>query len=209
MYRSGIFKQSIFIAASTLFFFLSIAIILNLAAIFYLDLSVQTLQTASHFRTSGEISSIFLLCFLYILFRANKKAGAIQKRACTKALSLTISGLSIQLAFYFFMVGIGKYRHLAEMKTFFTQSGYSTGFLYFIIIAEFLAAFGILLNGLFNTGRVAATGLILIMLGAIYTHYANGDPVTDSYDATHQFIRLVFLLLFYFMDQSRHKLQWE
>jgi hypothetical protein len=56
------------------------------------------------------------------------------------------------------------------MVEFFTQSGYSTPFLKFIIVAEVLGGMGLLIPW---TVLPAITGLSVDMFGAIYTHIHN------------------------------------
>jgi len=83
---------------------------------------------------------------------------------------------------------------------FFQQSGYSIWFLYFIMTAEAAGALGILLHFKLRTGITATAGLMLIMLGAVYTHWHNKDPFSDSLAAVSQFVNLAILLLLYLLQ---------
>jgi chromate transport protein ChrA len=77
------------------------------------------------------------------------------------------------------------------MRQFFLESGYAASFLYFIIAAEILGAIGLFISKLLIP---AASGLVIIMFGAIYTHYRNGDPFSDSLEALHLLVLLVCIL---------------
>ena len=58
---------------------------------------------------------------------------------------------------------------------------------------------GVLLHFKLKTGPLATAGLMLIMIGAMYTHRHNNDPFSDSYAALSQFMTLgIMLILFYF-----------
>jgi hypothetical protein len=50
-------------------------------------------------------------------------------------------------------------------------------------------------------GIFATVGLALIMLGAVYTHWHNGDPFSDSYSAVSVLISLSLLLFLYFLEK--------
>lgn len=104
----------------------------------------------------------------------------------------------IRIAGFFLFVTLGKYRHLDEMITFFTASGYGVSLLYAIMILECLGALGVILDFYFRTGIFAATGLTVLMAGAITTHLRNGDPLSDSYDAFGQMTGLIFLVILFY-----------
>jgi hypothetical protein len=79
---------------------------------------------------------------------------------------------------------------MAGMGEFFVQSGYTLGFLKFIILAEAFGAIGLLLPW----GVIPAMiGLSVDMFGAFLTHAHNGDPVNDSTGTIGSLIRLVAL----------------
>ena len=48
-------------------------------------------------------------------------------------------------------------------------------------------------------------GLVLIMLGAIYTHLHNRDPFSDSYAAISELISLMLILLIYYFEKLAPK----
>jgi putative oxidoreductase len=116
-----------------------------------------------------------------------------------KIIRLTLTGVSLATGLSFLIATEGKAANMGYMIAFFKQSGYALWFLYFIMTAEALGAIGVLLHFKLKTGPLATTGLMLIMIGAMYTHRHNKDPMSDSYAAISQFITLgAMLILFYF-----------
>jgi len=116
-----------------------------------------------------------------------------------KLILLTLTGVSLATGLSFLIATEGKAANMGEMIAFFKQSGYAIWFLYFIMTAEALGAIGVLLHFKLKTGPLATTGLMLIMIGAMYTHRHNKDPLSDSYAAISQFMTLgIMLFLFYF-----------
>ena len=96
-----------------------------------------------------------------------------------------LKGLSFYVALAFIAAEIGKISYLAQMREFFHESGYADWFLYSIISLETIGAIGLLIRASLIPG---AALLSVIMLGAIYTHYRNGDPFGDSLAALHLLI---------------------
>jgi len=107
----------------------------------------------------------------------------------------TIWTLSIMEGNALILATVGKSTAIAYMISFFQQSGYAIWFLYFIMTAETAGALGILLHFKLRTGLPATVGLMLIMLGAVYTHWHNKDPFSDSLAAVSQLVNLMMLLL--------------
>lgn len=83
--------------------------------------------------------------------------------------------------------GLAKPFYMQDMIDFFAQSGYSLAFLKFIIIAEVLGGLALLVPW---TVIPAVAGLTVDMVGAIYTHAHNGDPLNDSSGAIVMLFRL-------------------
>jgi uncharacterized membrane protein YphA (DoxX/SURF4 family) len=99
----------------------------------------------------------------------------------------TLRGLGASTALGFFTIEAGKLAHDAEMREFFTASGYPVALMYAVMAAEVLGALGLLVA---RTRLYAAAGLALLMLGAIGTHAKNGDPFSDSLDAVRMLVLL-------------------
>jgi putative oxidoreductase len=102
-----------------------------------------------------------------------------------------IRGLCVSVALAFLATEIGKLAHLSEMRSFFTASGYGAWFLYAVIAAETLGSVGLLVP---SVRLVAASGLALVMIGAIVTHRRNGDPFGDSLEAVHLLLVLACIV---------------
>jgi hypothetical protein len=118
---------------------------------------------------------------------------------------ITLWAVSITIANSFLVATLGKSQNISYMIGFFKQSGYAVWFLYFIMAAESLCALGILLHFKLRTGIYATMGLMLIMLGAIYTHLHNRDPFSDSYAAISELISLMLILLIYYFERLTPK----
>ena len=119
-----------------------------------------------------------------------------------KLIRSTLLGITILTGNTFIIATVGKAENMTEMLAFFKASGYANWFLYFIMTAETLGGLGVLLHFIIKTGPLAATGLLLIMVGAVYTHWHNGDPFSDSYAAVSQFITLPIMLFIYYLQQK-------
>jgi uncharacterized membrane protein YphA (DoxX/SURF4 family) len=102
--------------------------------------------------------------------------------------SFVVSAMCMTLAFTFALNGIGKALSVAAMTEFFAQSGYSSAFLKFIMIAEVFGGIGLLLPW---AVAPALIGLTIDMFGAVLTHIHNGDPLNDSTGAIGMLIRLI------------------
>jgi len=103
----------------------------------------------------------------------------------------TLRGLCVSTALAFLATEVGKLAHDAEMRSFFTASGYPVWFLYAVIVFEILCSIGLLEP---RVRLVAACGLALDMVGAVVTHARNGDPVGDSFEAIHLLATLVAIV---------------
>ena len=122
-----------------------------------------------------------------------------------KIISATLWGISILTGNSFILATAGKAQHTNEMISFFATSGYATWFLYFIMSAEAFGALGVLLHFKLKTGPLAAAGLAIIMLGAVYTHWHNNDPFSDSYAAIGQLINLFLMFLLYYFEWQANR----
>ena len=117
-------------------------------------------------------------------------------------LNITLWALSVSIGNSFLVSTVGKVVYMNDMIAFFKQSGYAMWFLYFIMAAESTGAIGILLHFKFKMGSLAAIGLVLIMLGAICTHWHNHDSFSDSYAAVSQLISLSLILFLYYLERQ-------
>lgn len=121
-------------------------------------------------------------------------------------IGFTLWAISVAIGNSYLVASVGKSMNMPYMIGFFKQSGYALWFLYFIIAAETAGAIGVLLHFRLKTGALAAIGLILIMLGAVYTHVHNHDPFSDSYAALTQLLNLSFILLLYYFEKQVNRI---
>jgi putative oxidoreductase len=150
-------------------------------------------------RYMGRTGSLLLgYLFAYLAAGPRSPEGPDRRRAIQQT---TIWTLSIMEGNAFILATVGKAMNMAEIMAFFQQSGYTIWFLYFIMAAEAAGALGILLHFKLRTGLPATVGLMLIMLGAVYTHWHNKDPFSDSLAAVSQLVNLTMLLLMYLLQR--------
>lgn len=160
--------------------------------------SLSLMAGLTLFLTGGKVLWALLLGYLISYTSTGLKYKHILTNELSpKIIQFTLWGITVLTAGTFFMATVGKWQSLVPMKAFFLASGYSINFLYFIMIAESMGAIGILLHFLLKTGGWAASGLAFVMTGAIYTHWHNHDPVTDSYAAIIQLLTLALMLVLY------------
>jgi len=155
----------------------------------------------------GGYLSRLLLGFLAgnILFKVWLKDTFKDCSGLKAIVRTTLWAVSITVANSFLVATVGKSQNMPYMVGFFKQSGYAVWFLYFIMAAESVCALGILLHFKLRTGMYAALGLMLIMLGAVYTHLHNRDPFSDFYAAISELISLMLILLIYYFERLTPK----
>jgi len=153
---------------------------------------------------AGSLLGFLVLGYLVINIAKKLKTAttADDKLLLQKLTRATLWGISIITGNTFIITTFGKARHLAEMLDFFKTSGYAAWFLYFIMTIEPLGGLGILLHFKLKTGVLATIGLMLIMIGAVYTHWHNNDPFSDSYAAVTQLIILSLMLVLYYFEKK-------
>jgi hypothetical protein len=148
----------------------------------------------------NSIANLLLGYLMAGIFRSYMSADADECHA-KKITGLTLRGLTILTGFSFLTESYWKAGHFGKMIIFFNASGYAIWFLYFIMIAEALGGLGVLLHYKLKTGIMATAGLMLIMIGALYTHCHNKDPFSDSYAAIAQFITLSLMQVIYYFEK--------
>lgn len=165
----------------------------------------------------GSLLGYLIFGYLVIdaLIKLKTAPAADDKLVLQKLIRATLLGISIVTGNMFIITTFGKAQHLGEMLAFFKNSGYAVWFLYFIMIVEPLCGLGILFHFKLKTGVMATAGLMLIMIGAVYTHWRNNDPFSDSCAAVTQFIILSLMLILYYFEKkantkpAEHIRQWQ
>jgi len=117
------------------------------------------------------------------------------------------SALCLSVALAFVGAGLAKAFYLDGMTTFFRHSGYSTAFLRFIIGIEVFGGAALLLSW---ATLPVIFGLTIDMVGAVYTHVHNGDPLNDRTGAIAMLIRIIVILAVWALGKSsvsRHEIR--
>ena len=163
-------------------YFVAAAILVALSAGFFW-ISIIATNSARWYAMTRPVSDLSSFCFGMLfgiaIFRADRR-----EILCDRAV---YSILCIASGTAFILTGYAKALYTSGMLEFFTQSGYSAGFLKFIMTAEILGGIGLLIPW---TVLPAVAGLSIDMVGAIWTHVHNGDSLNDSTGAIGQLIRL-------------------
>ncbi len=157
----------------------------------------------------GKAALFFLVAWLTVLLirsvTKDTNLSAPFRRMAARIIKTTIWAATIMCISFFCMVTIGKSRNLKEMEEFFVQSGYPASLNYVIIMVECFFSIGLLFHARLRTGLPSAIVLLLVMLGAIFTHTRNGDPLAASYDAFSQLLTLCFLIALYLVEKKYRK----
>jgi putative oxidoreductase len=102
--------------------------------------------------------------------------------------------LQILLALAFIASGANKLLHIPDTVAGFGKMGFPSWFAYFIGVAEVLGGIGLLV---LRFTRLAAVGLMLIMLGAAYVHATKipGGLLPNGFPALILLVLLVVVFL--------------
>ena len=138
----------------------------------------------------------------YITLNFQEMTGKAESEGLQRIIRKTLLAVSIVVANTFLVVTLGKSLYQPFIVTFFRQSCYAAWFVYLIMIAEPLGSLGILFHFRLKTGPLATACLMLLMLGAVYTHWHNKDPFPDYYAAVMEFITLSLLQALYYIERQ-------
>lgn len=144
---------------------------------------------------SGDLVSVLFGALFGLAIRHSQPRKLLTEPAA-------IAALLMQVSFTFGIAGTAKAFQMTPMTEFFTQSGYSTGFLKFIVIAEIFGAIGLLLPW---AAVPALIGFAVDMFGAVLTHVHNRDPWNDSTGAVVMIVRLAVIGVLYNMRSREDK----
>jgi len=106
---------------------------------------------------------------------------------------ITAWTLQVVLAGLFLMAGGFKLAGSPQMVQGFQEWGFSKGFLFFIGAAEALGGLALLIP---RVSAGSAIGLMVIMVGAAYTHLINGDGFGATLPSTVLFLLLGIIQYF-------------
>jgi len=155
------------------------------------------LTQISWLQVLGRLLLGYLLVYIFLALTSSETDEAGLK----KVITLTLWGITILTGFSFIVESFWKDENFCRMCHIFNTSGYPVWFLYVVMIAEGLGGLGVLLHFKLKTGPIAAAGLMLILIGALYTHNHNNDPLSASYTAIAEFITLALLQVTYYFEQ--------
>lgn len=119
-----------------------------------------------------------------------------------KIISRSLWAIAIINSFGFIIETGYKLKNFDDLVEQFGHYGYARWFLYFIIITETLGGIGVLLHFKLKTGPPAALGLMLIMLGVVYSNWHVKDPFTYSFPAVDAFMSLTLMLVLYGFEKK-------
>jgi uncharacterized membrane protein YphA (DoxX/SURF4 family) len=114
-----------------------------------------------------------------------------------KIIKLTLWALTIINGCSFIIETGYKLKNFDDLVAQFASYGYALWFLYFIILTETLGGIGILLHFKWRTGPLATLGLMIIMLGVVYTNWHTNNPFAFSSPAVDAFMSLSLMMILY------------
>lgn len=133
----------------------------------------------------GDATNFLLGALFGLAARRSKPLDVLLERDVYSALCLSA-------AYGILIAGVGKAFSRQAMADFFAQSGYPIAFLNFTMVAEILGGAALLIPW---AVLPATLGITIDMLGAVFTHVHNGDPLNDSTGAIAMLIRLTAIVV--------------
>jgi len=140
----------------------------------------------------GDVGKLFFGMLFGLTLRRSDRLELLREPAISSALCLATG-------YTFVTAGYVKAFQMQGMTEFFTQSGYTAGFLKFIMTIEVLGGMAMLVPWAVPLG---IAGLSVDMFGAFYTHIHNGDPLNDSTGAIGMLMRLGAIAIFWALRQD-------
>jgi len=145
----------------------------------------------------------FLVHISLVLKSRNQTAGSYPLH---KIISSVLWAITIINGFGFIIETGYKLKNFDDLVEQFSHYGYARWFLYFIIVTETLGGIGILLHFKLKTGSFAALGLMIIMLGVVFTNWHSNDPFAFSYPAVDAFMSLGLMMMLYRFEKKEQEL---
>jgi uncharacterized membrane protein YphA (DoxX/SURF4 family) len=147
----------------------------------------------------GKSLSYLLIGYLisHILKASDSNIKSSARYPLNKIIIGTLWAIIIINGFSFVIETGYKIKNFQDLVDQFAHYGYARWFLYFIIVTETLGGIGILLHFKLKTGTYAAWGLMIIMLGVVYTDWHCNNPFSFSYPAVDAFISLFLMTIIF------------
>jgi len=191
---------------STVYIIIASLLVLNAAFVNFVPIQNAGLMNLLIFiLTWGKSISFLLIAYLmnHIVQGLNSKIDSSIHYPLNKIIRSTLWAIMIINGFSFIIETGYKLKNFQDLVEQFAHYGYARWFLYFIIVGETLGGIGILLHFRLKTGPIAALGLMIIMLGVVYTDWHCNNPFTYSYPAVDAFISLALMtVIFKFLSKS-------
>ncbi len=145
----------------------------------------------------------YLITRIYYSFKSNHTNAV--NYPLKKIVAYTLWAITIINGFEFIIETGYKIKNFDDLVSQFASFGYAVWFLYFIMIAETLGGILVLLHFKLKTGPAAATVLMIIMLGVVYSDWHKGNPFSYSYPAVDAFMSLSLMLVIYYFEKRTMK----
>ena len=184
-------------------------LVLNAALVNFASIQNASLMNAMVFVLNWGKSLNFLLIGYFLVhisqFLKSKEptAGPYDLH---KIISSSLWAITLINGFGFIIETGYKLKNFQDLVEQFRHYGYALWFLYFIIITETLGGIGILFHFKFKTGPFAAPGLMIIMLGVVYTNWHSNDPFDYSYPAVDAFMSVALMMILYRLEKKEQQL---
>jgi hypothetical protein len=193
------------IALSKTYVIINCLLVLNAALVNFGNIQQADLMNVLVFILNwGKALNFFLIG--YFLLRVSKMSDLENQSAVgypiQKIIDYALSAITIFNGFAFIIETGYKLKNFNDLVDQFREYGYSKSFLYLIMILETLGGFGILLHFKLRTGPAAALGLMIIMLGVVYTNWHVHDPFTYSFPAVDAFMSLGLMWVLYRLERK-------
>jgi uncharacterized membrane protein YphA (DoxX/SURF4 family) len=180
-------------------------LILNAAMVNFANIQKAGIMTALVFVLNwGKSISYLLIGYLmtHILKGSNARINSTADYPLHKITERTLWAIIIINGFSFIIETGYKLKNLDDLVDQFAHYGYTKWFLFVIMIAETLGGIGILLHFKLKTGTIAALGLMIIMLGVVFTDWHCNNPFSYSYPAVDAFISLFLMMMILKFEKS-------
>jgi uncharacterized membrane protein YphA (DoxX/SURF4 family) len=196
------------IQISRIYIVIAALLVLNAALVNFANIQNAGLTNVLVFVLNWGKSLNFLLIGYFLVHISQVLKSKNQTRSpydLQKIISNSLWAITIINGFGFIIETGYKLKNFDDLVQQFKDYGYARWFLYFIIVIETLGGIGILLHFKLKTGPLAAQGLMLIMLGVVYTNWHSNNPFDYSYPAVDAFMSLGLMMILYGFERKEHE----
>jgi uncharacterized membrane protein YphA (DoxX/SURF4 family) len=193
---------------SRTYIIIAILLVLNAALVNFANIQNASLMNGMVFVLNWGKSLNFLLIGYFLIHISQvlkSKAHGAGDYPLHKILNSSLWAITIINGFGFIIETGYKLKNFDDLVEQFSHYGYARWFLYFIIITETLGGIGVLLHFKLKTGPLAALGLMIIMLGVVFTNCHSKDPFAYSYPAVDAFMSLALMMILYGFERKEQE----